>query len=96
MTHTPTPWEIVSRLVGPLVIVSGDAEIAHVGADSFELARANAVHIVKCVNMHDKLVEAFELLIDNISPEAWEALPQYVQEQVMQVYNNAKGEATHA
>lgn len=96
MTHTPTPWEIVSRLVGPLVIVSGDTEVAHVGADSFELASANAAHIVKCVNLHDELVKAFELLIDNITPEAWEALPHYVQEEVMQTYNNAKGEASHA
>jgi len=85
MTHTPTPWTIESRLVGPLVIVSGDTEVAHVDADSFQLASANAEFIVRACNNHKPLLEALELLIDNISPEAWAALPQYVQKHFMQV-----------
>lgn len=97
MTHTPTPWRIGSVSNEYQSIVCDDnangVTIWLANAD----ARGNvASHIVKCVNMHDELVEAFELLIDNISPEAWEALPQYVQEQVMQAFNNAKAEASHA
>jgi hypothetical protein len=33
VSHTPGPWEIVSRFVGPYVISSGDGEIAHVGGE---------------------------------------------------------------
>ena len=102
MTHTPTPWHILREADGAIAI--GNRSLPHVAvvryshnpALSKETGEANASHIVKCVNLHDELVEVFELLIDNISPEAWEALPQYVQEQVMRVYNNAKGEAAHA
>ena len=39
------------------------------------------------------LLEALELLIDNITPETWEALPRYVQEQVMEAFYMAKTEA---
>ena len=56
--HTPKPWEIVSKFVGPLVIKSGNTEIAYVGADTFELCKANAEHIIKCVNLHDEMVKA--------------------------------------
>lgn len=96
MTHTPTPWNARG-----LAICKGNSLIAVMGQDdgikfSEKTSLANATHIVKCVNLHDELVDALELLIDNISPEAWEALPHYVQEQVMQAFNNAKTEATHA
>jgi hypothetical protein len=57
--HTPTPWEIVSKFVGPLIIKSGNMEIAYVGADTFELCKANAEHIIKCVNAWDD-VKALE------------------------------------
>jgi len=49
--HTPGPWQIESRFVGPLVITaecrpeidkSGKLEIAHVGAETFMVANANA------------------------------------------------------
>lgn len=97
MTHTPTPWRLGEASNEYQSIVCDDNAngvtfwVANVDA------RANvAAHIVKCVNLHDELVDALELLIDNISPEAWEALPQYVQEQVMLAFINAKAEASHA
>ena len=97
MTHTPTPWRLGEASNEYQSIVCDDNAngvtywVASVGA------KANVgAHIIKCVNLHDELVEAFELLIDNISPEVWEALPQYVQLQVMQAFINAKSEAIHA
>ena len=76
-------------------ILDADGEIVADNAGYYPtgIDRDAAARIVRCVNMHDELVDTFELLIDNISPEAWEALPQYVQEQVMQAFNNAKAEA---
>ena len=99
MTHTPTPWEILREADGAIAI--GNKSLPHVAVVRYshnpvlskETGKANASHIVKCVNLYDGLVGALELLIDNISPEAWEALPHYVQEQVMQAFNNAKAEA---
>lgn len=109
MTHTPTPWElhemdngygyqITSSVGGSLRIVAIVAA-PHGGAGiktKTPKARANAAHIVRCVNVHNELADALELLVDNISPEVWEALPQYVQLQVMQAFINAKAEAVHA
>ncbi len=66
MTHTPGPWEIVSRFVGPLYIVadvstaidkSGKMEIAHVGADTFATAQANA----RLIAAAPELLDALEL-----------------------------------
>lgn len=86
MTHTPTPWEIVSRLVGPLVIVSGDTEVAHVGADSFQLASANAAHIVKCVNLHDQMLITIGKLASGMKrgDEGWSKLDEEVYQLAME------------
>lgn len=68
--HTPTPWQIGAEK--PCAIYSKTARIK-VGetapyaitdspaiplANSDEEMEANAAHIVKCVNLHDELVEA--------------------------------------
>ena len=69
MSHTPTPWEVYSKFVGPLVIKSGDTEIAHVGADSFSLCVANAEFIVRAVNAHDELVSLLALVERRIADD---------------------------
>ena len=94
MSNIPTPWRLGEASNEYQSIVCDD----NANGVTFWIANADArgnvgSHIVKCVNLHEELVDAFELLIDNLPPEAWEALPQYVQEQVMQAFNNAKGEA---
>jgi N-dimethylarginine dimethylaminohydrolase len=57
--HTPTPWDKLNGVFTPedgyfSMIQTPDKCIANV----FE--EANAAHIVKCVNMHDELVEALK------------------------------------
>lgn len=80
--HTPTPWVSVHRgtkkdiakgndyfRVGSEADVSDpDMSCTHVFGTRKE---ANAAHIVKCVNLHDELVEALGELIENISPHSW-------------------------
>lgn len=61
---TPGPWEVVSRFVGPLVIVadcpaeidrSGKIEVAHVGAETFAMAAANAELISAAPELYEAL-----------------------------------------
>lgn len=56
--HTPTPWDTMGSLV-----------IRVEGPTSYMVARASssedAAHIVKCVNMHDELVEALKKIANN-------------------------------
>lgn len=75
--HTPTPWTVMS---GPspttetLFWVDGDYEtvsvcdLYHLNRDgtiySKKNAEANAARIVHCVNLHDELVEAVEMLLE--------------------------------
>jgi hypothetical protein len=70
--HTPTPWqqhdpeycpeEIWGNLEGPLE--DGKIHGTHICTlEDNEQAEANARHIVRCVNSHDDLLEALELLV---------------------------------
>ncbi len=52
--HTPTPWEINERTQ---YIENPNSGIV---ADVTKLDKANAEHIVKCVNAHDELMEFVE------------------------------------
>lgn len=57
--HTPTPWDQLNDVFTIedgyfSMIQTPDQCIANV------FDEANAAHIVKCVNMHDELVEALE------------------------------------
>lgn len=72
--HTPTPWKVVPHIgtrlpdkifmiVGASEVVCGDDGICvpdNMNDRSFVEDEANMHHIVKCVNMHDELVEALE------------------------------------
>lgn len=67
MTHTPTPF-----IAKNTFIVSGDDIIASciTATIDAEKGKANATHIVKCVNMHDELVEALIDIYDHADAEA--------------------------
>lgn len=67
--HTPTPWRVDN--LGDICIIGGDEEIVCIEDDYYPVAptEENMKHIVKCVNMHDELVEALELLIDALDNE---------------------------
>ena len=73
--HTPTPWrtEFTERQPFFNTIYSVDdnapEEIVCFITDSTDHARAqnDSNHIVKCVNMHDELVEALETATDYIN-----------------------------
>lgn len=72
--HTPTPWKNgFKRMDESVVITSGGlaltVAVVHQGAINH--AEANAAHIVKCVNMHDELVGALKLMMEEDSEEAW-------------------------
>lgn len=62
--HTPTPWCITRE--GPFGCeISGDVNnVAYCSAVRNEPAKANAEHIVLCVNAHDDLVAAAQAAIE--------------------------------
>lgn len=59
MTHTPTPWKVYQ--FGGVQVGQEDTgeAICSMWGDKHE-GEANAAHIVKCVNMHDELVEVLK------------------------------------
>lgn len=62
-THTKTPWAVIDFDNSPNCIVQKDnLVIADCCQFHYEKIqnKANARHIVKCVNSHDELVEACE------------------------------------
>lgn len=69
MTHTPTPWKAYTQK-GGWNIHGPDCMIAQVLFDPVLLEetckthRANARHIVKCVNTHEELVSALKGMIE--------------------------------
>lgn len=81
--HTPTPWQVIPHIgtrlpdkifmiVGASEIVCGDDGICvpdNMNDRSFVEDEANMHHIVKCVNMHDELVEAITSVV--MASEQW-------------------------
>lgn len=76
--HTPTPWKVVKRAsemssmwIAGNIKESGFATevcyIAEHGLKPSEMDKANAAHIVKCVNLHDELVERLEYMTKLLS-----------------------------
>lgn len=68
--HTPTPWpsETVEQiwLAGiNKLFADGMLGISVVNAIIDKVANADAAHIVKCVNLHEELVEALKFMYDN-------------------------------
>jgi len=58
--HTPTPWYNIANDIYHESEYGSDPIASVCGECSFNQDQANAAHIVKCVNMHDELVEALE------------------------------------
>lgn len=68
--HTPTPWYADINF-----ITDGQRnEVAHITSYHMTLHEecANAAHIVKCVNMHDELVEALSAMVRNGRKQGWD------------------------
>lgn len=68
--HTPTPWDQINGVYtqenGYFSMVQTPDKCV---ADVFD--KEDAAHIVKCVNMHDELVEALDKILDNNNDENW-------------------------
>lgn len=59
--HSPTPWGCnQSGLIAIIYDKDGNC-IGHIQLSGHVVNAANAAHIVKCVNLHAELVEAFNL-----------------------------------
>lgn len=70
MNHTPTPWESSQRQIWQKETDNCIATLNETNCSSSpssikKMAQEalDAAHIVKCVNMHDELVEALESVI---------------------------------
>lgn len=73
--HTPTPlisgkspFEVYNHDHGdavPFYVTRGQVILAYCYEDE------DAAHIVKCVNMHDELVDALDKILDNNNDENW-------------------------
>ncbi len=62
MSHTPTPWHLTEHSNG-FAIKSQDTLIANIQYDHETPLTAtvdNAAHIVRCVNVHNQLVDALK------------------------------------
>jgi len=91
-THTKLPWS----LAGNYAILTRfgllhDLYRPEYSVEQMDEVEANAALIVHRVNGWDEVRGALESLIDSLSPEAWEALPQYVQDNAMTALTRAKG-----
>lgn len=66
--HTPIPWEVATDEDGRVAVIKGCSFLTYAFPTDlgFETGspEANAAHIVKCVNMHDELVEALKEVHD--------------------------------
>ena len=66
MEHTPTPWEVIETFDYDFQIYpkgnveAGHNQIAVIPATGDGDDKANANHIVHCVNLHDELVAALK------------------------------------
>ncbi len=92
MTYTPTPWHILRE--GDGVIAIGNKSLPHVAvvryshnpALSKETGKANAAHIVKCVNLHDQMLITIGKLASGMKrgDEGWSKLDEEVYQLAME------------
>ncbi len=69
--HTPTPWKV--GYLGREIVSSVDTSVGKA------YWKQDAAHIVKCVNMHDELVEALKRVAESgefscFNDEAWDVV----------------------
>jgi hypothetical protein len=71
VSHTPGPWHVVSKLVGPLCITTENGEtLAHVGHDDFKICSANAELIAAAPDLLAALREIQERSFHESTPTA--------------------------
>lgn len=76
--HTPGKWEVIHGTYPYIVATSKHkttAICAIAGGISAEEATANALHIARCVNSHDALIDALEMIRDADDDCARDGLP---------------------
>lgn len=69
LTHTPTPWYLTEEREGQI-----ESDKGYIIAQVYQNSKkdyhkgdeANALHIVKCVNSHNELIEALKWALDYI------------------------------
>lgn len=74
MSHTPTPWEVYQQMYY-FQICPEDNKLFTIATCPSETwggfdgprARANAAHIVRCVNAHDTLMAALQDAYDDLN-----------------------------
>src|SRR3974390_1068558 len=59
--HTPGPWRIEDHSD----VTDSDESLVTHGVGIADEADANPAHIVRCVNAHDELVAALDMLMDS-------------------------------
>lgn len=67
--HTPTPWAIDGEDVYDLAYRERIAKFNFNGREARSIlpARANAIHVIRCVNAHDDLVRALRMALQVMS-----------------------------
>lgn len=65
--HTQTPWILDECCYGDNIIKGPNDEIITWDTEYYPVAPSvkDMAHIVKCVNMHDELVEVLQWIADN-------------------------------
>lgn len=94
--HTPGPWALdeyksVVDEKGQTVLANGFSMVMSYGEDQ-KVAKANAAHIVKCVNMHDELVEALKLADGFLANKGYPADDPLVRGAINSALAKARGE----
>lgn len=65
--HTPGPWNIKSRFLGPLVIEANGEPLAEVGGETFAVVAANADLIAVAPDMYEALDQLIDDMRDGLS-----------------------------
>jgi hypothetical protein len=102
MKHTKTPWNAdpidatIMSEDGYYVATTAPNGRCYKTGERTKEDKANAAHIVNCVNMHEELVEALEGLLNELQPRfmrtGCNAMEQKALRDVRRVLAKAKGE----
>lgn len=80
MSHKPTPWRY-GELSEEIVAARGNPVASPPDGDANDQWRANAAHIIKCVNGHEALVTALRDALTHVEvsldPDRAEALTHF-------------------
>lgn len=97
--HTPAPWKVFYATNNDQLIIgvgqeTGEGIIASNGSfwGTDAEAKANAEHVVKCVNAHDSLLDALELVKSQLEKD-YITMTNDVEGAVYDAIKEAKGES---